>query len=113
VEKTPDAIAVQCGAQQLTYRELNQQANQFAALLQEKGIRIGSIVGISMERSLEMMVCLLGIIKAGSAILPLDPNYPRRRLEYMCSDAGLSTIITHPEIISRLNLSQKKLLFLT
>ncbi len=113
VKKTPDAIAVQCGSTQLTYWELNQHANQFAALLQEKGIRSGSIVGISMERSLEMMICLLGIIKAGGAVLPLDPNYPSKRLEYMCSDAGLSMIISHPEVMVRSRLSQTNIQFLT
>ena len=113
VNKSPDAIAVQFGSQQLTYWELNQHANQFAALLQEKGIQSGSIVGLSMERSLEMMICLLGIIKAGGAVLPLDPNYPSKRLEYMCSDAGLSTVISHPEIIVRSRLSQSNIQFLT
>jgi amino acid adenylation domain-containing protein len=94
VERTPDAIAVVFKNQQLTYRQLNQKANQLAHYLQKLGVEPEVIVGISIERSLEMLIGLLGILKAGAAYLPLDPTYPADRLSFMLKDAQVPVLLT-------------------
>ncbi|MDZ7342104.1 MAG: non-ribosomal peptide synthase/polyketide synthase, partial [candidate division KSB1 bacterium] len=99
VERTPDAIAVVFEGQQLTYRELNARANQLANFLREQGIGPDKIVGISVERSIEMVVGLLGIMKAGGAYLPIDPNYPKDRIGYMLLDAGMSILLTQERLL--------------
>jgi amino acid adenylation domain-containing protein len=87
VERTPEAIAVVYEEESLSYGELNRRANQLAHLLRERGVGPETIVGICIERSLEMVISLLGILKAGGAYLPLDPSYPAERLAYMLEDA--------------------------
>ncbi|NEP36780.1 amino acid adenylation domain-containing protein, partial [Moorena sp. SIO3B2] len=94
VEKTPDAVAVVFDQQKLTYSQLNNKANQLAHHLQTLGVKPEMLVGICVERSVEMVVGLLGILKAGGAYVPLDPNYPTSRLHYMIEDAQLSIILT-------------------
>ncbi|BAZ33597.1 amino acid adenylation domain-containing protein (plasmid) [Cylindrospermum sp. NIES-4074] len=103
VEKTPDAVAVVFENQQLTYRELNQKANQLAHHLQTLGVKPEFLVGICVERSLEMVVGLLGILKAGGAYLPLDPHYPPERLSYMLADAGVEILLTQQDLLSSLS----------
>ncbi|MEN9866891.1 MAG: hypothetical protein RL748_2481, partial [Pseudomonadota bacterium] len=91
----PDAIALVFGEQQLTYHELNLQANRLAHyLLDQRALQAESLVGICLDRSLQMVVALLAVVKAGGAYVPLDPNYPAARLAYMVSDASLHTILT-------------------
>lgn len=90
---TPDATAMVCGKQSLTYRELNRRANQLAHHLKRLGIGPESLVGISMERSVEMIVALLGILKAGGAYVPLDPSYPAERLQFMLEDSKASLLL--------------------
>ena len=87
--KNPDAVAVIFEGQSLPYGELNRRAGQLAAYLQSKGARPEALVGICMERSLEMMVALLAVLKTGAAYVPLDPGYPQERLRYMMEDAHL------------------------
>lgn len=94
VEQSPDAIAVIFEDKSLTYQELNQRANQLAHYLKELGVKADQLVGICLERSLDMLVGLLGILKAGGAYVPLDPAYPEDRLTYMVEDAQLSIIVT-------------------
>jgi len=94
IEKTPDAVAVVFEEQKLTYSQLNSKANQLAHYLQKLGVKPQMLVGICVERSVEMVVGLLAILKAGGAYVPLDPNYPRSRLNYMIEDAQLSILIT-------------------
>ncbi|MEM7133967.1 MAG: amino acid adenylation domain-containing protein [Chloroflexota bacterium] len=94
VEHTPDAIALIFEDEQLTYRELNERANQLAHYLQFLGLRPESLVGICLERSLEMVVGLLGILKAGGAYIPLDPSYPRERLAFMLEDTDAPVLLT-------------------
>lgn len=94
VERTPDAPALACGDAELSYRQLNSRANQLARLLVEKGARPGEKVGVLVSRSAEMVVALLGVLKSGAAYVPLDPEYPRERLEFMAGDAGLCCLIT-------------------
>lgn len=83
VMKSPDSIAVVFNDKSLTYSELNERANQLARFIQSKGITRNSIVGIMVNRSLEMVIGILGILKAGAAYLPIDPSYPRERIVYM------------------------------
>ena len=78
--KTPHAVAVQCETAELTYEELDRQSNALAHDLRSRGVAPGNLVGICMERSLEMVVSLLGILKSGAAFVPFDPEYPRDRL---------------------------------
>ena len=94
VEKNPNAIAVVFEEQKLTYSQLNSKANQLAHYLQKLGVVPETLVGICVERSVEMVVGLLAILKAGGAYVPLDPNYPTSRLKYMVEDAQLSIILT-------------------
>jgi amino acid adenylation domain-containing protein len=98
VERTPDAVAVVFEGQQLTYNELNCRANQLAHYLQSLGVKPDELVGICVERSLEMIVGLLGILKAGGAYLPLDPEYPSERLSFMLEDAQLSLLLTQQKL---------------
>ena len=94
VERTPEAIAVQFEGKQLTYGELNRRANQLAHYLQRLGVGPEKLVGICIERSIEMVIGLLGILKAGGAYVPLDPSYPRERLAFMLEDSQVSVLLT-------------------
>jgi amino acid adenylation domain-containing protein len=99
VKRTPEAIAVQFEEKQLTYRELNNRANQLARHFQGVGVGPETLVGISVERSLEMVVGLLGILKAGGAYVPLDPANPRERLALMLEDAQVSVLLTQAKLV--------------
>jgi amino acid adenylation domain-containing protein len=99
VQRTPNAIAVESRGKRLTYRELNSQANQLAHYLRKLGTGPETLVGICVERSLEMVIGLLGIFKAGGAYVPLDPVYPRERLAFMLEDAGVSVLLTQAKLI--------------
>ncbi|WP_293091572.1 non-ribosomal peptide synthetase/type I polyketide synthase [Moorena sp. SIOASIH] len=102
VEKTPDAVAVLFNQEQLTYQQLNQRANQLAHHLQNLGVGPEVLVGICVERSLKMVVGMLGILKAGSAYVPLDPNYPQERLSYMLADSGVEVLLTQQSLLESL-----------
>ncbi|MEA5574015.1 non-ribosomal peptide synthetase [Calothrix sp. UHCC 0171] len=102
VAKTPNAVAVVFENQQLTYQELNNRANQLAHHLQTLGVKPEVLVGICLNRSLEMMVGLLAILKAGGAYVPLDPTYPQERLDYIVSDSGMSILLTTENLLTQL-----------
>ena len=102
VERTPDVVAVVFEDQQLTYRELNARANQLAHHLQKLGVEPEVLVGICVERSLEMAMGLLGILKAGGAYVPLDPAYPQERLTHILSDSRMSVLLTQQRLVSKL-----------
>ena len=102
VARTPDAIAVCSQGHQLTYRELDQRSNQLARRLQALGVRQETLVGISIERSVEMMVGLLAILKAGGAYVPMDPSYPTQRIGLIIEDSGASVILAAETTKSRL-----------
>src|SRR5437016_1803543 len=102
VERTPEAVAVESAGQTLTYRELNTRANQLAHYLRERGAGPDAPVGLCVERSLEMVIGLLGILKAGGAYAPLDPAYPVERLSQMLSDAQAPLLLTQQALKARL-----------
>ncbi|MGZ4123356.1 MAG: amino acid adenylation domain-containing protein, partial [Tumebacillaceae bacterium] len=95
---TPDSIAVRCYDEHLTYRELHERANQVAHYLRKKGAGSESLVGISLERSLHLPVAVLGVIKSGAAFVPLDPSYPRERLNVMIEDSQMPLIVTQQKV---------------
>jgi len=99
VERTPEAAAVVFEDQQLTYRELNNRANQLAHYLQKLGVSPEVLVGICLERSLEMIVALLGILKAGGVYVPLDPGYPKERLAFMLQDTQADVLMTQERLV--------------
>jgi amino acid adenylation domain-containing protein len=99
VDKTPDAVALIFEDQQITYRVLNNRANQLAHYLQKFGVGPEVLVGICLDRSIEMIVGLLAILKAGGAYVPLDPTYPNERLEFMVKDAQVQVLITQENLL--------------
>ena len=102
VEQSPDAIALTFESQHLTYHELNARANQLARHLQTLGVGTETLVGICVERSLEMMVGLLAILKAGGAYVPIDPSYPQARLQHMFQDAQVAVLLTQTSLVEQL-----------
>jgi amino acid adenylation domain-containing protein len=99
---TPDTVALVAGDQLLTYRELNHRANQLARHLRALGIQPNDLVGLCIERSLDMVVGLLGILKAGGAYVPLDPSYPAERLAFMLEDSQVHVLVTQAHLAARL-----------
>ena len=99
VERTPDGVAATFEGRQLTYSELNRRANQLAHHLRRLGVGPETLVGICVERSLEMVVGVMGILKAGGAYLPLDPTYPRDRLQFMLEDAAAPVLLTQERLL--------------
>ncbi|GLC32289.1 amino acid adenylation domain-containing protein [Clostridium omnivorum] len=93
--KTPNKVALEFKEITLTYRELNERSNQIANYLKEKGIGKKSIVGIMETHSIELLISILGVLKAGAAYLPIDPSYPIERINYMLEDSGSSMLITN------------------
>jgi amino acid adenylation domain-containing protein len=103
VLKTPKAIVAVFNDQKVTFKELNEKVNQFAHFLRKKGVGRETIVGISIERSIEMVVALLGILKAGGVYLPVDPSYPADRIDYIIQDAGINLLITQQNLLDNLS----------
>ena len=112
VERTPDATAVVFEDEQLTYRELNRRSNQLAHHLQGLGVGPEVLVGICVERSLEMVVGILGILKAGGAYVPLDPTYPKERLAFMLDDTQAPVLLTQRRLAVRLPAHEAQLTYL-
>jgi amino acid adenylation domain-containing protein len=102
VQQTPDAIALVFEQERLTYRELNKRANQLAHHLQALGVKPEVLVGIYLERSIEMVVGILAILKAGGAYVPLDPTYPQERLAFMLDDAQVAVLLTQEKLLASL-----------
>lgn len=103
VEKSGDRCAVVSGRWHITYRELDRRANQLACMLQEKGVGPDSIVAIMVERSIEMMVGIMGILKAGGAYLPIDPDYPQDRIDYMLKESNAEILLTSDDLAGAMN----------
>lgn len=95
----PNRVALECSGQALTYDELNVRANRLANYLIESGVKIEELVGIYLDRSLGLVIGLLGILKAGAAYVPLDPSFPPERLAYMIQDAGISSVVTRSDLL--------------
>ncbi|GAK55073.1 NcpA protein [Candidatus Vecturithrix granuli] len=112
VQHTPDATAVVFNNTPLTYQELNQRANHVAHYLRSLGVGPEVLVGIFVERSLEMMVGLLGILKAGGAYVPLDPEFPQARLQFMIDNSGVSVLLTQKALEKKLPSNQSQKVFL-
>ncbi len=102
VAERPGALAVVSDNEQLTFAELNRRANRLAHLLAKRGVGPESLIGLCMERSAEMIVALLGILKTGAAYLPLDPSLPRERIAFMLEDASASVLLTHEQLSTQL-----------
>ena len=111
-ERTPQAVALTCDGFSMTYRELSQRANQLAHALRECGVGPEVIVGLYMERSLQMVISLLGILKAGGAYLPIDLAYPKERVKYMLEDAGARVLLTQSKLVANLPVHQVQLICL-
>ncbi|GAX38390.1 non-ribosomal peptide synthetase [Nodularia sp. NIES-3585] len=112
VEKTPHQVAVVFEDQQLTYAQLNHKANQLAHYLQKLGVKPEVVVGLCLERSLEMIVGLLGIIKAGGAYLPLDPNLPTSGITWRSQDAEVPILLTQHQLVDRFSECTAKIISL-
>ncbi len=102
VEAMPDAPAVQFQNEQWSYRDLNVAANRMASKLREAGVQRGTLVGVKLDRSAQMVAAVLGVLKAGAAYVPLDPLYPDERLRLMLDDSQASVVVTEPHYISGL-----------
>ena len=112
VEHTPHAVAVIYQDQKLTYTELNQRANQLARYLRNKGLGADQPAGLCVERSLDMVVAVLGILKAGGAYVPLDPDYPAERLAYIVNDAAPKVVLIQEALRERLPPTQAEVVAL-
>ena len=104
--RTPDAVAVVCDGQQLTYRNLDRRSNQLARFLIDRGVSPESFVAVMLDRSLDMVAALLGILKAGGAYLPIHPDFPIERITYMLTDTRAPLLISEKRYIKALNTLQ-------
>lgn len=102
VASTPDQIAVCLDQEELTYRQLNERANQLARSLVKRNVKQGVLVGISTRHSMESIIGILGILKAGGAYLPIDPDYPADRIDYMLQDSGISLLLTNVSMVENI-----------
>src|SRR6185295_4750670 len=98
--RSPEAVAVTCEGERLSYGDLDRQANQLARRLVALGVAAGDPVGICLERSTAMVVAILGVLKAGAAYVPLDPAYPRERLAFLLADSRPPVLITQESLIA-------------
>jgi amino acid adenylation domain-containing protein len=105
--QTPSRVAVICGGEEWTYKQLNEYSNRMARHLHRQGIREGSLVGICLERSHQMLGAVLGVLKAGAAYLPLDPSHPISRLELVLTDAQASLLLTQEPLAAQLHTSAR------
>ena len=104
-KRVPRAVAVECAGKQWTYGELNGRANQLARFLRKRGVGPEKLAGVCLERSLDMVIALMAILKSGGAYLPLDPKYPRERIAFMLEDAQASVLVTQSQFAGKNELS--------
>jgi non-ribosomal peptide synthetase component F len=102
-QRTPDRMAVAYGSDSLTYRELNAKSNQLARYLERNEVRAGQPVGIYADRSLELVIALLGVLKTGGVYVPIDPSYPADRRAYVIQDSGTARILTQEHLLAELD----------
>jgi amino acid adenylation domain-containing protein/non-ribosomal peptide synthase protein (TIGR01720 family) len=108
----PDNVAVICASKELTYAQLNSRSNRLAHYLIAQGVKPDTLIGLSVERSLDVMVGLFGILKAGGAYVPLDPGYPKARLEHMLADSSAGIILTQQSVLDSLPVTDQQVLCL-
>lgn len=111
-KEVPELVAVLCNNIQLTYRELDEKSNQIARVLRDQGIRSNSIVGIMAERSIEMVLGILGILKAGGAYLPIDGNYPKERIKELLEDSNAEVLLTQSSYAHTISFLNKTVWYL-
>lgn len=111
-EYNPTDTAIEFGASVMTYAELDRAGNRVAHLLRSRGIGTDKLVGICLDRSLELMIAILGVLKAGGAFIPLDPTYPADRIRFMCEDSQASIVIASRESSQKLGLREDRVLYL-
>lgn len=110
---TPDAPAIIAGSNRLTFAELNGRSNQLARLLQQQGVGVESTIAVCFDRSVEMVIAILAVLKAGAAYVPIDPGYPTERIEWMLHDAETAVCLSHSQLAHKLPASaQNKTIFL-
>jgi len=107
-ERRPNSVSLLCEEKTVSYQELNERANQLAHYLLRLGVSSESLVGILLDRSVEMIVSILGVLKAGGAYVPLDPHYPSRRVEFVLEDSGISVLLSERELVDRIGLSSRQ-----
>ena len=95
VERAPEAPALSVGTDRISYRELNSRANRLAHFLRGQGAGSGTLVGVYLDRSFDSVISLLALLKCGAIYLPLDPKFPKDRLEFMATDAEISLLLAH------------------
>ncbi|MBY0083518.1 AMP-binding protein, partial [Paenibacillus polymyxa] len=99
--QTPEQTALFFEGETLTYRELNERANQLARTLRSQGVTKDRLVGLMTERSVDMIVGIFGILKAGGAYVPIDPTYPEERIRYMLDDSGAKLLLTQSHLVDK------------
>ncbi|KHD73909.1 AMP-binding protein, partial [Actinoplanes utahensis] len=99
VARTPDAVAVECDGESLTYAQLDARANQVARLLAGRGAGPGRVVALTLPRSIAWVVTMLGVLKSGAAYCPVDATLPRERIDFMLADAGVTLVVDDPGIV--------------
>lgn len=110
VSKSPDALAVIFGNDSITYRELNERSNQFAVYLRESfKVKPDGLVGLYLDRSFSLIIAIMGVLKSGAAYVPMDPNYPASRVEYMLDDAKISLVITQTSLLNSIDFSGREI----
>ena len=110
-ERTAESIAIECGLDRVSYQTLDQNSRVLADRLMEIGVQSGDLVGLALERSIEMVVSALAIWRCGAAYVPLDPNFPKQRIQHMVEDSGLVAIVTDPALANELPSVQHGLVF--
>jgi amino acid adenylation domain-containing protein len=110
--RTPEKVALVYNGSQMTYAELNQQSSRLALRLQQMGAKPGERIGVCCERSLEMVMAVLAVLKSGAAYVPLDPEFPRSRLEFMIQDSGALVVLSQNVLLDGLNLGSSRALLL-
>lgn len=111
-QQTPDRPALTFGGKSLTYKELNESANRLARYLEKKGAGPGTLVGICLDRSHDMLICLLSILKTGAAYIPIDPEYPADRISYMLSDSAAPLVMSTSSLQALLGIEERRLVLL-
>ena len=109
---TPDSVAISFGAQEITYAELDRRANAIAQALRVRDVARGSLVGVCLEREPDLYAAVLGILKAGAAFVPLDPTYPKDRLNFMVEDAGLAAVLSKTALLGTVEYARERTLLL-